>query len=1082
MANLVLGAGGAAATAYTIDQSLRFDEAGYLSRTPSSTGDVGEWTLSVWIKVCDLPASGGQVILGSDGTPSTGGWIRYNNQSLNLELAGTYNWTTNAVFRDPSAWYHVVFAYDKSQGTAITKCRIYVNGVEQSLSASSNTELDTPFNTTSFEMNVGRRNRSDGSYIPFDGYMAELYWIDGTQYAASDFGELDEDTNQWKPIDASGLTFGTNGFYQKYGDSHGVQAFTSTGANTWTCPAGITSVEILTVAGGGGGGTGDAGGGGAGGVVHHSSYAVTAGVVYDITVGAGGATGTTGASGSDSVFNVNAEGSGATMTAVGGGGGGRYGVVGVAGGSGGGGGGNGASGMSGGSGSQGDSGGGTGYGNDGGDGDGNWTGGGGGGANAVGSNASNAGGAGGAGKLFSTFSAYGASGYFSGGGGGGADDGAGSGGGAGGTGGGGEGGKGTGAAGTANTGGGGGGGGGAGSWYAGGAGGSGVVLIKVDSGFGTDSSGNDNTFATTTLVSTDQMVDSPTNNFCTLNPLFVSSLSNDGSTYSEGNLKVNDASSYYFVATGTQATPTSGKWYFETIATELTATHSHSGAGWSNVDYLQDPSDGPANTSYGYQYSTDGQKVINSTASSFGAAWAVDDVIGFALDLDNGFIYAAKNNTWQDSGDPTSGATGTGALGTSLSGNFTPFGYDGSSSVGLTEIFNLGQDSSFAGNLTAQGNQDENSIGDFYYEPPSGYLALCTSNLDDPEIALPGDYFNTVLWTGNNVDGRVFSSVLDFQLDFSWIKNRTVGYHHVLMDSVREFETDKKIASDLNFEEGDPTELPGTYGYVSAVSSTGFTLSGSSPLQTNSTGDGDYVGWNWLAGGSGVANTTGTMDSTVSANTTAGFSIVTYVGHSNGASNGTVGHGLAEVPTMIIWKELTVAGNNWNVYNADLGKAKRLELNTADAGASDTYMMHNTLPTASVFSVGDSGETNSDGDEHVAYCFHSVEGYSKAGSYTGNGNADGPMAYTGFSPAWIMFKPDGVADWTVCDNKRNTYNAVADKTLNPNLSSLEHDGSMDFDFLSNGFKIRNANQDNNNASAIIYLAFAESPFKYANAR
>jgi hypothetical protein len=179
-------------------------------------------------------------------------------------------------------------------------------------------------------------------------------------------------------------------------------------------------------------------------------------------------------------------------------------------------------------------------------------------------------------------------------------------------------------------------------------------------------------------------------------------------------------------------------------------------------------------------------------------------------------------------------------------------------------------------------------------------------------------------------------------------------------------------------------------------------------------------------------------------------------------------------------------GANWVLYSDVLG----------ESGGELGYLLLN-LPTAQGYSNGawDSSPTatlspglgtwdnvNTSGEDYLAYCFHSVEGYSKVGSYTGNLNADGPFAYTGFSPAWIMFKPTASADWTVCDNKRNTYNAVADRTLNPNLNSSEHDGGMDFDFLSNGFKIRNANSDNNHNVAIFYLAFAESPFKYANAR
>jgi len=621
--------------------------------------------------------------------------------------------------------------------------------------------------------------------------------------------------------------------------------------------------------------------------------------------------------------------------------------------------------------------------------------------------------------------------------------------------------------------------------YAGSYGTNGFYLKFQDSAaLGDDSSGNTNDFSATNLVATDQVLDSPTNNFATLNPIFVSSMSNDGSTYSEGNLKVNDASSYYFVATGTQATPTSGKWYFETIATELTATHSHSGAGWSNVDYLQSPSDGPANTSNGYQYSTDGQKVINSTASSFGDAWAVDDVIGFALDLDNGFIYAAKNNTWQNSGDPTSGATGTGALGTSLSGNFIPFGYDGSSSVGLTEVFNFGQDSSFAGAKTAQGNTDGNSIGDFYYTPPSGYLALCTDNLSDPSIADPTAHFNTVLWSGDGTSSRSITGV-GFTPGLSWGKSRGGAYDHQLIDSVRG--DDKILRSNSTGEELAHSSL-GAGGF-STLDSDGFTIVGNTSNDNLNKSSTNSVAWNFLAGGTAVSNTDGTdITSSVSANSTAGFSIVKWTG--TGATDDSVGHGLSQAPELIIVKNIEDAGNDWATWHDSFPVQSVIYLNTTGAAAlGGESGRFDTLPTASVFTPGNAANTNENTKDYIAYCFHGVEGYSKVGSYTGNGAADGPFIYTGMAPSFVIFKNVGAAEnWRMIDNKRDPYN-VRDRRLIPNSASEElgpdngAGGQQSVDFLSNGFKLRTANSaQNQNATSIIYLAFAESPFKTSNAR
>jgi hypothetical protein len=385
---------------------------------------------------------------------------------------------------------------------------------------------------------------------------------------------------------------------------------------------------------------------------------------------------------------------------------------------------------------------------------------------------------------------------------------------------------------------------------------------------------------------------------------------------------------------------------------------------------------------------------------------------------------------------------------------------------GTTEyVLNHGSDSSFAGNKTAQGNQDSNNKGDFYYEPPSGFLALCTDNLSDPSIADPTDHFNTMLWTGNSTARSITG--LGFQPDLVWAKSRD-GYSHQLADSV--LGAGKTLSSDTDAAQS------ATNDRITAFEADGFALGTSGNVNNTPT---RYCAWSWKAGGDDASNTDGTITSSVSANPTAGFSIVKYAG--NNTSGATVGHGLSETPELIIIKN-TEATVDWIVYSEPVGPTKGLQLNGTGAAYDYLAYFNDTSPTASVFSLGNYSGVNANTEDMIAYCFHSVEGYSKVGSYTGNLNADGPFAYTGFSPAWIMFKPNAGTDWTICDNKRNTYNAVADRTLNANLNSAEHDGSMDFDFLSNGFKIRNANSDNNHSVSIIYLAFAESPFKTSNAR
>jgi len=221
----------------------------------------------------------------------------------------------------------------------------------------------------------------------------------------------------------------------------------------------------------------------------------------------------------------------------------------------------------------------------------------------------------------------------------------------------------------------------------------------------------------------------------------------------------------------------------------------------------------------------------------------------------------------------------------------------------------------------------------------------------------------------------------------------------------------------------------------------------------------------------GSSNFAGSIQSTVSANITAGFSVVKWTG--DNSSTATIGHSLGgAIPNLIIVKRID-ATDNWYVYSKPLGNTKVLNLDLSSASSSSINYWNNTDPTTSVFTVGDSFRTTG---SFIAYCFVEKKGYSKISSYTGFSDSNGPVVITGFSPSWVIFKPDASADWTIVDAKRNTFNPVKDKTLNANLNSAEHDGSADLDFLSNGFKIRNANSDTNNSGKIIYMAFAESPF------
>ncbi len=329
-------------------------------------------------------------------------------------------------------------------------------------------------------------------------------------------------------------------------------------------------------------------------------------------------------------------------------------------------------------------------------------------------------------------------------------------------------------------------------------------------------------------------------------------------------------------------------------------------------------------------------------------------------------------------------------------------------------------------------------------------------------IKKPSDYFNTKLYTGNGSTNAITG--VGFQPDFVWLKSRVnTTTDHKLFDAVRQ--SPNFISSNLNIAEA-------ATSYFSGFQSDGFTVTGNNG-QYNSNTD-TFASWNWLANGTGSANTDGSISSTVSANTTAGFSIVKWTGT---GSNANIGHGLGVVPKMIIVKRLNNV-EDWTVYHASLGNTNKIDLNNTGATSAVANIWNNTTPTSSLFYVGDHGRVNASGDTYVAYAFAEKTGYSKFGSYIGNGNADGTFVYTGFKPAWVMTKQtSGGNHWHIHDNKRNPFNVVG-KNLKADSSNAEEDpagGENSRDFLSNGFKFRNADHNNSNGQTYIYMAFAEEP-------
>ena len=342
---------------------------------------------------------------------------------------------------------------------------------------------------------------------------------------------------------------------------------------------------------------------------------------------------------------------------------------------------------------------------------------------------------------------------------------------------------------------------------------------------------------------------------------------------------------------------------------------------------------------------------------------------------------------------------------------------------------------------------------------------MAYTTIDDPT-----KYFNTLLYTGDGSSSRSITGV-GFAPDWIWVKERSSTSQHQLVDRVRG--SDRRLQSDSSDSEDIDTS---PFVDFKSLDSDGWSMGNGGAINENSQ---TYVAWNWLAGGTASSNSDGSITSSVSANTTAGFSIATYTGTASGA---TVGHGLGTTPAWVLVKERGASGESWNNFHQSLGAGKTIMLNLTNAEQSSSTMWNNTAPTSSVFSVGVDAGSNGSSKTYVAYCFAEKKGYSKFGSYTGNGNADGTFAYTGFKPSFVIYKrTDTGADWHMYDNKRDPINQV-DLTIFTNSNSVEASGDA-LDFLSNGFKQRNTGAEANaSGGTYIYMAFAESPFVTAGTK
>lgn len=517
---------------------------------------------------------------------------------------------------------------------------------------------------------------------------------------------------------------------------------------------------------------------------------------------------------------------------------------------------------------------------------------------------------------------------------------------------------------------------------------------------------------------------------------------------------------------------TSGKFYAECTATAV--------SGALNIE-LRDITGSSA-----YVYTASTGAITGTTA---GATYTSGDVIGVAYDFSAQTVAFYKNNALQGT------CTGVSQSLIWTFGNYIP-------STSNTVNWNFGQ-------------------RPFSYTPPSGFLPLNSNNLPTPTISNGAQYMAATTYTGNGSTQSIYPGQTNvsygnnplnttFQPDFAWIKARAGVIQNILTDAVRG--VSKQLCSDTTaaevsysgfqltaFNNNGFTVVDATNGGYGVNGSPGGTYSGSSAA---------YIGWQWQAGGApttanvaGAGNvpTAGSVKinganltsalagsiaaTNISANTSAGFSVVTYTGTGSAA---TVGHGLNATPSMIIVKRRNAA-TYWPVYVASLGATKNLNLNLTDAQASDGAALWNsTAPTSAVFSVNTSGDSNASGGTFVAYCWAPVANFSAFGSYTGNGSTDGPFIFTGFRPRWIMLKRTDSASvvlaWRIYDTSRNPYNAI-DLVLGAESSNAEVQTSQTPDALSNGFKLRSPAVDiNASGGTYIYAAFAENPFKFANAR
>ena len=1034
--------------AYEIDQSICFDRAddAYLKRTPSSAGNLRTWTLSWWMKRCDSGSgsiTASQIIfgvgdLGASATPHSHNiYFRGDsNDRLSFEQwsgSGTtsYGGTTRREFTDIGSWTHFVVIQDSTDSTSGDRFRFYINGVRETdipWGTALTSNWDGLINTTTAHFIGG--SDPDGDNRHSDMYLAEIHFIDGTVKAVGNFGETDSATNQWIPIEYTGGSYGTNGFYLpfKKNDRYSVyfDGSTSTGieindSSDFDMGSGDMTCEMWFYVDEDAGtyrrlcGQSDSGANasqipfaieidtnnkpvgylfysGANYETMLSSTAINDNEWNHVALVRNSGTATLYLNGT----SVYSQSTSVTLNTSSG----KFGIGQL----------------------------------------GEYT------SDTFKGWISNFRLVVGSAVYTSNFTPSTSP-----------------------------------LTAVTNT----------------------EILCCQDSTATTDNSGNSRTLTVTAantyteqmapfvydwyqdhsgqnnhwtpdnLTVNDVSLDTPTNNFCMLN-----SLSNASGALSQGNLKIVSATSNR--ATYSTIGMTSGKWYWEISCTDIIS----GGGMFLGVGNSPDVIGSASWYSAGFLgISTyDGKKYNNglgSNANYIGSGQADGDIVSVALDLDNSKMWFAVNGTWAGSGDPAAGSNSlTDSTYALPSGHVIPIigrggGYN------ETYICNFGQNGTFAGTKIAQGNTDSSGVGNFYYSVPSGFKAISSKNLPSVTIKKPGGYFNTVLYTGSGAVDKDVTGV-GFQPDLSWIKCRSETMEHVITDAVRG--AGNIIKSNDTSAEADWTD------YVGPILSDGIRLNDVSQGDAVNKTDATYAIWNWKAsGGSGSANTQGDIDSTVSVNDDAGFSIVTYTGNRTGAGVSTVGHGLSSAPKVVITKSRSNVTNWWMQHAGTTAASNLLQINTQDQPPAQVDKSSNgtlSRPTSTVFGTNYTDGLGTNGHTMVAYCWAEVEGYSKFGSFTGNSSSNGPFIFTNFLPAWILIKKaTATGRYSVWDNKRNTFNPV-NSILAWNSTYAEGTGSTWWiEQHSNGFKIRTSETEVNlNNATMIYMAFAASPFKTSNAR